>query len=400
MTHENMPGVLTELLLLAGQILLENGAETYRVEYTVSSMFHALGGCGNIHVVSLGTQLTVDIYDGAHHTAVRRIRRRGVNLEKFSRVNDISRKISEGALTGEQALILLRELDAKNTGSRIKQLCAAAVLVSGMFVFMIGGGIFEAVIAVIGCLIVQAYWIYIKKPASLVFVAHITSGFLLTLLAAAGTLIWNLSFERILFGAMLPLFPGVAMILAIRDTVNGDLTSGVARGVEAVLTAAGLALGASLGLMCVSFFREFSSDLHMVIMTDVQYAVFALLISLGAGLVLHARFKSIIAGALIGGIVYAVFLLCGGTVAGVFVASLTLAALSETAARILKVPSTLFLITGIFPLVPGAGIYKTAAQILQSSVAAASATGNRTVAELLFMVAGIAIVSAIFQRTS
>ena len=84
---------VAELLMLAGQMLLENGAETYRVEKSVLNMFQALNGIGEINVVALGTLLTLDISVSEHHTAVRRIRRRGANLEKFARVNGIVRSI-------------------------------------------------------------------------------------------------------------------------------------------------------------------------------------------------------------------------------------------------------------------------------------------------------------------
>jgi len=394
---------LIELLMLTGQMLFENGAETYRVETSIVNMYHALGGSGEINAVALGTLLTLDICNnGKHYTTVRRIRRRGVNLEKFARVNDVSRKVSEGALSVEQAYSLLCELDSAKMkfSNRAIQTFIAAVLISGMFVFMIGGGILEAVIAIIGCLIVQTCWVFIKRSASLVFVAHILSGFLITLIASAGAFILGHDLELVIFGAMLPLFPGVAMMIAIRDIVNGDLTSGVARGVEATLTAVGLALGTSLGFICVSFIWGLTSDLQMETVMDLPYAIFAMLVSFGAGLMLNAQIKTAVAGAIIGGIAYAVFLLCGGTIVGVFVASLTLMALSETGARVLKVPSTLFLITGVYPLVPGAGIYRTATLILQNNVEGASITGNSTVAELLFMVAGIAIVSALFKVKS
>lgn len=53
--------------------------------------------------------------------------------------------------------------------------------------------------------------------------------------------------EVIALGAMLPLFPGIAMVNAIRDTINGDLVSGVARVAEALISALSLALGALIG---------------------------------------------------------------------------------------------------------------------------------------------------------
>ena len=393
--HENTEALI-DLLMLTGQMLLENGAETYRVETSILIMYRALGGGGEINVVALATQLSMDISNGGHFTVIRRIRRRGVNLKKFARVNDISRSVSHGDIGAAEALRLLRELDSIKKRYKLLQAMAAASLVTVMFVFMIGGGVFEAAVAFVGCLIVQTCWIFIKRMASLIFVAHIISGFLITLIAAAGAYLLGLSLERIVFGAMLPLFPGVAMVIAILDTVNGDLNSGVARGVEAVLTAAGLALGASLALICVPGAWGISSGLQMVAMMDLPYAGFAMLVSFGSGLMLSAHIKTSAGGAVIGGVVYAIFLLCGGSAVGVFVASLTLAALSEIAARILKEPSTLFLITGIYPLVPGAGIYSTAALIMQRN-AEASVTGVNTVAELLFMVAGIAIVSTLFK---
>jgi uncharacterized membrane protein YjjP (DUF1212 family) len=407
--ERNKTEALTELLMITGEMLLENGAETFRVENSILSMFYSLNDSDKINIVALGTQLTLDIYDGKHHIAVKRIRRRSVNLEKLARINDIVRKVTEGKIGINQAFSMLRDLNFIKTGNRITQILATALFVSGMFVLMIGGSLPEVIIAFVCCLIYQSLLVFVKKSASIMFVAIMASGFMAALIASLGTFIWDGSVERIIFGALLPLFPGVAMMNAIRDTVNGDLASGVVRGVDAVLTAVGLALGTSLGLIFIAFFGEFASSFPTETKIELPYTVFALLVSFGSGLMLNAKYKEASVGAIIGGIVYAVFILCAaafneiewvrfpGTTMGVFVASLTLAALSEIGARILKVPATIFLIMGVYPLVPGAGIYKTATLILQNNVPEALMTGNSTVAELLFMVAGIAIVSVFFK---
>ena len=47
----------------------------------------------------------------------------------------------------------------------------------------------------------------------------------------------------IIIGAIMPLLPGLAITNAIRDTVNGDLVSGVARAAEALLKAVAIAAG-------------------------------------------------------------------------------------------------------------------------------------------------------------
>ena len=388
---------VAELLMLVGEMLLENGAETFRVETSILNMFYALGGSGEINVVALGTQLTVDIFDAEHFVAVKRIRRRGINLEKLIRINDIAQKVSDKNIGAEEALSVLHNPEKIKTGNKVLQIFSASALVAGMFVFMIGGKTIEAVIAFVCCLLVQTGWLFVKRSAFHLFVANIASGFLTALLASAGALIWDGSVERIIFGAMLPLFPGVAMMIAIRDTVTGDITSGVVRGVEAVLTAVGLALGTFLGVMGLGIFGILVSSVPEEAIIGLPYAAFALLVSLGSGLMLNARIKTALTGAAIGGIVYFIFMLCSGTSAGVFAASFALMALSEIAARAAKIPSTVFLIIGVYPLVPGAGIYKTALLILHNNAPDALSTGNATMAELLFMIAGIAIVSVLFR---
>ena len=47
----------------------------------------------------------------------------------------------------------------------------------------------------------------------------------------------------IITGAIMPLLPGLAITNAIRDTVNGDLVSGVARAADALLKAVAIATG-------------------------------------------------------------------------------------------------------------------------------------------------------------
>ena len=52
----------------------------------------------------------------------------------------------------------------------------------------------------------------------------------------------------IIAGSIMPLLPGVAMTNAMRDTMRGDLISGVARGAEAFFNAVLVAISVSLVL--------------------------------------------------------------------------------------------------------------------------------------------------------
>ena len=55
----------------------------------------------------------------------------------------------------------------------------------------------------------------------------------------------TIQYESVVLGSVLPLFPGVAMVNAIRDAINGDLISGVSRAAEAIMIAVGLGIGAA-----------------------------------------------------------------------------------------------------------------------------------------------------------
>lgn len=65
----------------------------------------------------------------------------------------------------------------------------------------------------------------------------------------------------------------------------------------------------------------------------------------------------------IGGIGWCVYLLVneriGGVVTATFISAMVITILSQIGARMLKAPVTVFLIAGILPLVPGAGMYRT-----------------------------------------
>ncbi|MCK9927343.1 threonine/serine exporter family protein, partial [Frankia sp. Mgl5] len=55
-----------------------------------------------------------------------------------------------------------------------------------------------------------------------------------------------LHLDLMIVGTMLPLFPGIAVTNALRDLMAGDLMAGIARGVEAGLTALSVAVATAI----------------------------------------------------------------------------------------------------------------------------------------------------------
>lgn len=95
----------------------------------------------------------------------------------------------------------------------------------------------------------------------------------------------------------------------------------------------------------------------------------------------------------IGWFVYEVAVLCGANSAmASLLAVIPLTLLSRVFAILCRMPVTTFLLTGIFPLVPGAGIYYTAYYFIQGDNALALSNGISTFKIAVALAVGIALV--------
>ncbi|NLX62466.1 MAG: threonine/serine exporter [Tissierellia bacterium] len=85
----------------------------------------------------------------------------------------------------------------------------------------------------------------------------------------------------------------------------------------------------------------------------------------------------------VGGIGWVVFYITGlylnNKIISTFLAALTVGILGELFARYFKKPATVFIIPGIIPLVPGAGMYYTMLTLSQRDFYAAATKGTETI---------------------
>lgn len=103
-----------------------------------------------------------------------------------------------------------------------------------------------------------------------------------------------------------------------------------------------------------------------------------------------------VAGA-IGWMVFSYMLAYNGKVIlSTFVGAVAVGIYSESMARILKSPATVFSICGIFPLVPGIGAYSTIQMIVENRLTEAAAKAVETLASAGAIAFGIMLVSTAF----
>jgi len=236
---------VVRLTVLAGDVMLRNGAETSRVEETMRHIAMACGvAAAECFVIPTGVFLTVADASGRSLTAMRRITDRTINLDRIAKVNELSRRLADGRLDRAEAMALLARIAKERTGFSLWPSMLASGLVGGTFAVLQDGGPGEAAAALATAMTVR----YIAHVVSRLHGVQFTFEFLGALaVAVIGSLahsLWpQLDRDIIVVGGIMPLVPGMAFTNAIRDVIAGDLLSGLSRGLEAALTAVAVAMG-------------------------------------------------------------------------------------------------------------------------------------------------------------
>lgn len=130
--------------------------------------------------------------------------------------------------------------------------------------------------------------------------------------------------------------------------------------------------------------------------------IYAFLSTLGFSIIFNIPKDSIVKSSLTGALGWVIYLLVNinysSKVAGTFFGAITVGMVGELMARLFKKPATVFIIPGIVPLVPGAGMYYTMLSIIEKNFIDAANFGSET----LFIAASISsgiIISTTLNRT-
>ena len=234
---------------LAGELLLKNGAETSRVEDTITRICRR-AGFKDIEVLVFPTGIIINgFHDGLRLTRVKRIHTRDINLAVVSVVNDISRKFASEKISLEEGFAVLDDIVATACADNaLLWISLAGALASGAATLLLGGSWQDIAPAVLATALVR-----IITGTAAFNLAYILQLYVAGLFAGLiGSLFVNFGFgqhlDKIIVGALLPLVPGVALTNAVRDFISGDLLSGTLRMTEALLIAAALAGGVGFAL--------------------------------------------------------------------------------------------------------------------------------------------------------
>lgn len=412
---EELTDVL-EVASEAGHLLLENGAEISRVEDIMARIATHFGvDSGSFFVLSNGIFTTGQAEkiskaggQASTYANVEFIPIRGVQLAKVVEVNRLSYDISADRCTLAQARERLRAIKEAPVAPAWESILGAA-LGAGGFCAVFGGGVMDCAAASVAGLLLYVFLLFVSARYLSKIVGGICNALLVTLICIG---LWRLGFGNslgnIIIGAVMPLIPGVPFVNGVRDLANSDYIAGLTRLTDAMLsffcialgvilafTADGAILGGMIELEGMSVSAETSALGWQVLAAFIGTAAFADLFGM-------KRSHYAVAG-IIGAIGWAIYLLLvryanASPAVGTLASAILVCVLSRFAAVPMRSPAQVFLLCGIFPLVPGAGIFWFTYFLTAGSFALSLQSGFAAIKVAVALVLGIILAMELPQR--
>ena len=394
--------LLLDLVSDLGYELAMSGAETSRVEETITRVLSTYGVGSEVFAIPNYFLITIQTEDGTPITRMRRIGYHGNDLYGVELFSDLSRKLCQHHPQLHDAMLWLE--DTKNK----KAVFTFPVLLLGYFLGAFGFGIFlggsfpDGICAgLCGIVAGTVSTIAVRQNAN-PFFHTIAASFFMALLAygfgAAGI---APNADAVTIGALMILVPGLLFTNAMRDIIYGDINSGVNRIVQVFLVAAALAVGtaAALGLSHRLFGVIPEAD-------TIDYpllisSVFCFIGCVGFSILFNIHKLGILLCALRGTIAwisYCITLeLMQDGISAYFVSAFVASLYSEILARIRKFPALSYLVISIFPMIPGAGVYYTMIWAVRGNMEQFFNQGMYTAAIAGVMAVGILLPSTLFR---
>lgn len=241
---------IIQTALLTGKILLENGAETARVEDTMERIMRkSLGVQAAKSYYTYVTLSGVFVKTGLEENSFLRIDSRGYNLEKVVKVNQISRDFTEDKISLAEMKTNLEAIDYDDRKDAMWKQLLFTGLLSGSIVLIFGGSFDDVPSSIVGG--IAAYFIFQKLTnlADYPFIFEFLSTFAGGLCGYFVNQLVGSEINLTMIGTVVPLVPGIGITNAIRDLMARHYISGIIRLFESLFIAAALGCGVALVIL-------------------------------------------------------------------------------------------------------------------------------------------------------
>lgn len=241
--HDELTDVI-KLAMWAGQLLLQYGADTARIEETIHRIGTALG-CDWMDIIILPEGIIATTVSGIEfRTKVRRVVRMGVNFTVLDEINQLSHQIVQGKA---DRLITRQELRRiSDMGHPYNRWVVVLMVGLGCAALsrLIGGDLWVFIVtffASSGAMFVRQE---MHKRHFNMMIIVVTTSFTAQMLATIGLLLGLGENPYLALAAsVLLLVPGVPLVNSAQDIFQGFFTTGISRAINGVLITLGIAVG-------------------------------------------------------------------------------------------------------------------------------------------------------------
>ena len=240
---------LIHLALDAGEIMIRNGAETFRVQDTMKRILRT-SGQEKVEAIALATLLlaTLPRENGSPLSMMRAIHSRSVNFRKVCDVNDMSRAFVEGRIGIDEAMKWLDAIDRERE-YRIPTRIIGYGLIAGCFSFLSSLSPLDGLLSALIGLMLGGLSIWLGTKKMPYFLPPFLCGAFVAYSACWIHPVFPSShIDTIVIGGIIPLLPGITFSKSMRDLLEVNIISGYTKAVEALIIAGSLAGGVGLTL--------------------------------------------------------------------------------------------------------------------------------------------------------
>lgn len=239
---------VTNLVTLAGRILLECGAEATRVEDTMTRIAQSYG-----YEETQGYALNIFInfsLSPDHETRMVRIKKNDTNLRNIYLVNHVSRQIARQAIDFKEAYAMLKQLEHKQQRYALGHKMLFAGLISMGFLYLQGATWVDLLPAALAGAMGYFVTEWMKSKELTLFIPDFLGAIVIGLIAIPlNHWLGSPNIGATITAAVMPIVPGVLITTAIQDLFGRHMLMFTAKFLEAIVTSFAIGAGVTTAFL-------------------------------------------------------------------------------------------------------------------------------------------------------
>ena len=243
LSHEELTDII-DLCLWSGQMLLQYGANSFRVEESVHRFGTGLG-CDWLDTIVRTESITVTASSGGEfRTKTRRVVGLGVNMARMTAINTLSREIERGEIDRFEARQQLEQINAAAGNYNRWVIVIMVGVACGAFSQLFGGDWRIFLITTLAASVAMFVRQEMHKRQFNPFIITTVCAAVAGLIASTSALThFGTAPEAAMTASVLLLVPGVPLINATHDFLRGYMSNGITRGALGLIISMCIALG-------------------------------------------------------------------------------------------------------------------------------------------------------------